>query len=515
MAAGHPRPRPAPGRTCSGAAATRATRSSRRDRLLGRRAHRLGPLRRRLPRPRRRAAAPTALDFFVAAPGVARAVRPARWTRSTSSSGRRPAFWIGLGSCAVPGTAAGVGEAHRRFGSLPWGELVEPGAALARDGVEITPQHALLQRAPRRDPDARCRRGARCSRPTAGCSRRRAFSAAALARTLDRLAETGVDDLYRGASRPRSTPSRATWAACSPPPTSPPTACSSAAARRVAYRGHAVTTNAPPSSGGALMAHALALADRLPPGAGPLGGLAVRRSLARRARARRSGAARRRSPPRSRRRARRPARPRRHRRRGAPGSPTASPARGRARCRPLPAGQRDDAHLRRRRPRLRGRDDDVHRLRLGRLRRRHRPAPEQHARRGGPDRPDAAPRPGVRLTSMMAPTRVIGARTASRRRRHAGSARIRSALVARRHVARRRRRRGAGRHRPAAHPPGPAGLDCEPGFADEALAALRGAGRAGGRVAGPRHLLRRRPGRAAARRPACGRRATRGAAATR
>jgi gamma-glutamyltranspeptidase/glutathione hydrolase len=53
-------------------------------------------------------------------------------------------FKIGAASCAVPGAAAGLGEAHRRFGSLPWRTLLEPAIAHARDGVELTEGQAYL-----------------------------------------------------------------------------------------------------------------------------------------------------------------------------------------------------------------------------------------------------------------------------------------------------------------------------------------------------------------------------------
>jgi gamma-glutamyltranspeptidase/glutathione hydrolase len=37
----------------------------------------------------------------------------------------------------VPGTVAGLAEMHRRFGRLPWPELIEPAVALARNGVVL------------------------------------------------------------------------------------------------------------------------------------------------------------------------------------------------------------------------------------------------------------------------------------------------------------------------------------------------------------------------------------------
>ncbi|MGH3071038.1 MAG: gamma-glutamyltransferase [Gaiellaceae bacterium] len=57
-------------------------------------------------------------------------------------------FHVGEGSVAVPGLVAGLEEAHRRFGTVPWPELVEPAIELARAGVEKSEAqrtlHAIL-----------------------------------------------------------------------------------------------------------------------------------------------------------------------------------------------------------------------------------------------------------------------------------------------------------------------------------------------------------------------------------
>src|SRR5690348_1816810 len=87
------------------------------------------------------------LDHFVTVPGLglrARGHTPMdeagiQFTPESSQS-----FRIGAASCAVPGAAAGLGEAHRRFGSLPWRTLLEPAIAHARDGIELTAEQAYL-----------------------------------------------------------------------------------------------------------------------------------------------------------------------------------------------------------------------------------------------------------------------------------------------------------------------------------------------------------------------------------
>ncbi len=46
---------------------------------------------------------------------------------------------VGWQAVATPGTVAGLGEAHRRWGTRPWPDLIEPAATLAEEGFTITP----------------------------------------------------------------------------------------------------------------------------------------------------------------------------------------------------------------------------------------------------------------------------------------------------------------------------------------------------------------------------------------
>jgi len=46
--------------------------------------------------------------------------------------------WVGPIAAAVPGSPAGLYELHHRFGRLPWGRVVAPAVRLARDGFLVT-----------------------------------------------------------------------------------------------------------------------------------------------------------------------------------------------------------------------------------------------------------------------------------------------------------------------------------------------------------------------------------------
>ena len=72
--------------------------------------------------------------------------------------------------------------------------------------------------------------------------------------------------LRAASARGRSSRPCATAGETSPSPTSPPTASSGAGPSRVAFAGHEVLSNPPPSSGGVLIAYGLALLERLPGG---------------------------------------------------------------------------------------------------------------------------------------------------------------------------------------------------------------------------------------------------------
>ena len=106
--------------------------------------------------------------------------------------------WTGHLASGVPGSVAGMGAAHDRYGSLPWRRLLRPAVRLARKGLPVDSQlHATLAR----EAD-RLRRFPASARtwlpedepPPVGTVLRQP----ALARTLQALAEAGPRAFYHG-----------------------------------------------------------------------------------------------------------------------------------------------------------------------------------------------------------------------------------------------------------------------------------------------------------------------------
>jgi gamma-glutamyltranspeptidase/glutathione hydrolase len=185
-------------------------------------------------------------------------------------------FRVGVGSCGVPGAPAGLGEAHRRWASWPWADLVTPAVGLARDGVALTPEHhavhVLLESILHASPAGRAIFAAEGATGAPGVPIRQLD----LAATLERLAEAGAADLYVGELAERIA---AFFTAEGGAVTREDLAAYRVVPRRpveTRYHGHAVVTNAPPSTGGLLLAYALAVAEGLGHPGPPLGPDAIR-----------------------------------------------------------------------------------------------------------------------------------------------------------------------------------------------------------------------------------------------
>lgn len=164
---------------------------------------------------------------------------------------------------AVPGTVAGLELAHRRYGRLPWRQLVEPAVRLARDGVVLTHDEAFVftwgrERLSVSDAARRTfykadgtpyRAGERLRQPE-------------LAWSLQQIARGGADAFYRGeiARRIAADMSRRGGLI---------TAADLAAYRAVereplvgTYRGHTIYTTPPASAGGATLINMLNILER-------------------------------------------------------------------------------------------------------------------------------------------------------------------------------------------------------------------------------------------------------------
>ncbi|MGA2012560.1 MAG: gamma-glutamyltransferase [Solirubrobacteraceae bacterium] len=209
---------------------------------------------------------PTLLDFFVEAPGRgADASRRAELIPAAVSFGDAvQVFHIGAASVGTFGVPAGVCEASRRYGRAPLERLVAPAVALAADGVALNREQAYIVEilAPIVTSTPECaalfapggrllRAGDRMRQPE-------------LAQALARLGSDGAWPFYEGdlgtaiadwiAARGGAL-TRADLSAYETVDREP---------LRVGYRGRDVLTNPPPSAGGILIAHALALLDAAP-----------------------------------------------------------------------------------------------------------------------------------------------------------------------------------------------------------------------------------------------------------
>jgi gamma-glutamyltranspeptidase/glutathione hydrolase len=171
-------------------------------------------------------------------------------------------FRIGAASCAVPGAVAGLGEAHRLYGRMPWAELLEPAIRTARSGVALNDAqaflHDILDAALRHTEEGKRIYGV--ERPLAVGER---LAMPDLADTLELLAAEGAEVFYRGQLAHRlSTFVRSEGGRI--------TKADLAGYRvirrrpvRARYGGHVFVSNPPPSSGGLLIAFALRVLDRL------------------------------------------------------------------------------------------------------------------------------------------------------------------------------------------------------------------------------------------------------------
>ena len=208
---------------------------------------------------------PVVLDFFVAAPGLDGAERsselvpiPIYFTPETPQ-----VFHIGAASCGVPGTPAGLVAAAERFGSVPLADLAAPAASLAREGVTVNAEQAyfleLLAPILVHWDEARAIYAPQGGILAAGDR----FVFAELGDAIERLGAEGAEAFYGGdigaaivawVRERGGTLGLDDLGAYEPIARAPV---------EVSFHGRRVLTNPPPSSGGILIAYALALLERL------------------------------------------------------------------------------------------------------------------------------------------------------------------------------------------------------------------------------------------------------------
>jgi gamma-glutamyltranspeptidase/glutathione hydrolase len=101
---------------------------------------------------------------------------------------------IGALAAAVPGTAAGLQEAHRRYGTVPWQDLLMPAIRLAEEG--FLPDPSLVEDV--HDTREWFSDATNFWQYFGAISAAEPFRQPELAATLRRLARHGSDDFYRG-----------------------------------------------------------------------------------------------------------------------------------------------------------------------------------------------------------------------------------------------------------------------------------------------------------------------------
>ncbi|HEY6149374.1 MAG TPA: gamma-glutamyltransferase [Gaiellaceae bacterium] len=206
------------------------------------------------------------LDHFVTVPGLGLGRREIAEMESVDvafTPESSQAFRIGAASCAVPGAAAGLGEAHRLFGTLPWRVLLEPAIRHAREGIELTKSqaylHAILDLILRHTDEGQAIYSHDGNRLVAGDR----LVMSDLAQTLERLADKGADDLSHGElARAVAAHIREGGGAI----TERDLAEYRVVRRRpvrARFLGHDFESNPPPSAGGILIGLGVRLLDRL------------------------------------------------------------------------------------------------------------------------------------------------------------------------------------------------------------------------------------------------------------
>jgi gamma-glutamyltranspeptidase/glutathione hydrolase len=208
-------------------------------------------------------------DFFVAVPGLGLAKRELADMDRVDvdfSGGSTQVFHIGAASCAVPGAALGLEQAHQSFGRLPWRDLFQPAIDLARNGVELNKGqaylHAILDLILRHTPESRAVYEQNGERLVAGDT----LIQKDLAGTLELLAEKGAQVLYTGDVAAAISKHVHDHGGCITPRDLKEYRVIRRRPVSAGFCGEEFLSNPPPSAGGVLIAYGLPLLEEIGPG---------------------------------------------------------------------------------------------------------------------------------------------------------------------------------------------------------------------------------------------------------
>ena len=196
----------------------------------------------------------------------------------------RPHHRAGAWAAAVPGTVRGLALAHARLGKRPWAALVRPAARLARDGFTVSTELArslnaqLFEPAPRAGSDA-ARKDDLSGRPDRLADFPESVAAFRkpdgsrwkegdrllqpdLADTLDRIAEHGPDEFYKGRTAERIVRYMAEHGGLVTRDDLAAYQAKERPAVHTSFRGNEVYGMGPPSSGGIVVLQMLNILER-------------------------------------------------------------------------------------------------------------------------------------------------------------------------------------------------------------------------------------------------------------
>lgn len=162
---------------------------------------------------------------------------------------------VGVQAAGVPGTVAGLWEAHQRFGRLPWAELMKPAIELAQHGFEVPQDLANLAswyQGWLGDKATQVNFANYFGEVKAG----KVFKQPELAKTLTRIAKLGADDFYRGQTAEYLLAQAGAWFSAEDLANYRPIWRAPLVGE---WRGHQIITAPPPSSGGIALLQLLAI----------------------------------------------------------------------------------------------------------------------------------------------------------------------------------------------------------------------------------------------------------------